>query len=75
MTAINPKLIKETPIALPSIKYSSLTPGNPARKITKPHAAAAINLKTRFPHKRPAAQIPMQVAAIERIRPTGGRKL
>jgi hypothetical protein len=44
MTAINPKLIKETPIALPSIKYSSLTPGNPARKITKPHAAAAINL-------------------------------
>jgi hypothetical protein len=69
--AINPKLIKETPIALPSIKYSSLTPGNPARKITKPHAAAAMNLYIRFPHRRHAAQRPMQVAAIESIKPTG----
>jgi hypothetical protein len=43
-TAINPKLMSETPIESPCSKYSSFMPGKPARKITKVQAAAAMNL-------------------------------
>ena len=70
--AIKPKLIRETPIVSPCIKYSSFKPGNPARRTTNDHAIDAMNLYERFPHIRPVAQIPRPVAISESIKPIGG---
>ena len=46
-------------------------PGNQALSTTTPQAAAAMNLKMRLPHKRPAAQTPIAEAITVKIRPIG----
>ena len=69
--AKNPKFISEIPTEFPEIKYSSLIPGNPARKTTITHAIAAIMRKVLPPHARPINQIPSAVARRTKTNPKG----
>ena len=60
-------------MAVPSIKYSLLAPGKPARSTTAIHTQLAIIRKLRPPHRRPILQIPAQVAVKLKSNPNGGR--
>ena len=69
-----PIFISAIPTALDAIKYSSLAPGEAARKTTKIQMKLAITFRDRLPHLRPMHQIPVPVAARLNNKPKGGRE-